>query len=652
MTTPDTTTRVRKSRSRGIRTKTGCLTCRKRHLKCDELKPRCGLCARSDKICHYPEISARAQDGRGSDIQRSAPDPSPQASSVDDSTGSNATGEDGRTDQSQDFWDRTLNDANMVNQSYSFFPSRSDNFPPTGIGDVGPQRHSPLQTQGHDNRQPSGEDPPSVCNNPQLAPLQATDPVGISPDAGTDISFGSVIDVATARWFGMLANDADFGTMNTDGHGTLGSQCPTLGAVPDISNFLDMSAERPSWALFTDGVLGQIGPASDQATSRPYATDRALWKSPDAILLQDTEQHLFEVFVNRISSWIDLFDPFRHFCTLVPRLAMYNVGLLAAILALSVRYLSLNPAFANGNIYRRHDALRYYHESLHYVQSAMRHGSYLTSLELLATALIISAYEMLDGSRKDWEKHLQGVFGIQRSQVIHGDTGGLRAAVWWAWLQQDVWAAFRDKRKTFTFWIPVRTLDEMNPWEVAARSFFLMAKVINYCSEIEQSGEGNNIQARINAAERLESMLDDWKRHLSIEFTPLPTQRVAVGGCVFKPQWTHPAMFGVAMQIYNAAQILLILHKPTIGGLNSSIRRQRQLDRHVEAIGGIAITLTDYGSSVASSQCLFIAGMCTSDERKRQEILRLIDLCRQRTGWPVNPMEGDLKAIWDTSEPC
>jgi hypothetical protein len=43
------------------------------------------------------------------------------------------------------------------------------------------------------------------------------------------------------------------------------------------------------------------------------------------------------------------------------------------------------------------------------------------------------------------------------------------------------------------------------------------------------------------------------------------------------------------------------------------------------------------------------AGMCTSDERKRNEILRLIDLCRQRTGWPVNPMDEELKAIWDSS---
>jgi hypothetical protein len=60
------------------------------------------------------------------------------------------------------------------------------------------------------------------------------------------------------------------------------------------------------------------------------------------------------------------------------------------------------------------------------------------------------------------------------------------------------------------------------------------------------------------------------------------------------------------MQIYNAARILLTLHRPLPGGLNGFMKRQRHLDRYVEAVGGIATALTDYGSGVISSQCLFI----------------------------------------------
>jgi hypothetical protein len=122
-----------------------------------------------------------------------------------------------------------------------------------------------------------------------------------------------------------------------------------------------------------------------------------------------------------------------------------------AVLALSCRHLSLNPGISIDEPPDRNSALQYYYQTLHYVQKAMRYSSYQTSLELLATTLIISTYEMLDGSRKDWERHLEGVFWIQRSQVIHGESEGLKSAVWWAWLCQDVWAAFREKRKTFTF---------------------------------------------------------------------------------------------------------------------------------------------------------------------------------------------------------
>lgn len=33
------------------RTRTGCLTCRKRRIKCDERKPHCFNCERSKKLC-------------------------------------------------------------------------------------------------------------------------------------------------------------------------------------------------------------------------------------------------------------------------------------------------------------------------------------------------------------------------------------------------------------------------------------------------------------------------------------------------------------------------------------------------------------------------------------------------------------------------
>lgn len=221
---------------------------------------------------------------------------------------------------------------------------------------------------------------------------------------------------------------------------------------------------------------------------------------------------------------------------------MRNVGLMNAILALSVRHLSLNPVQDSERSYIQNDALPYYHETLHYVQKAMQYDSYNTSDELHATCLIISAYEMLDGSRKDWQRHLQGVFWIQQSQVIHGDSTGVKQAVWWAWLCQDVWAAFRERRKPFTSWRPSKKYAEMNAYEIAARSIYLMAQVVSYCSQEEVEKGKFDVNARILQAETLSMMLDEWQRHTPIEFNPLPLESDSAS--VFKPIWVNPPAFG------------------------------------------------------------------------------------------------------------
>lgn len=67
----------------------------------------------------------------------------------------------------------------------------------------------------------------------------------------------------------------------------------------------------------------------------------------------------------------------------------------------------------------------------------MQFTSYKNSLELLATVLVVSTYEMIDGAGQgNWERHLKGVFWIQRSREINGESGGLQQAIWWSWLRQ------------------------------------------------------------------------------------------------------------------------------------------------------------------------------------------------------------------------
>ena len=192
---------------------------------------------------------------------------------------------------------------------------------------------------------------------------------GASPDSSWSGSLPYSAETASLRWFGLLATDATHGFNTT---------LPVQDTAP----------------VETSGI----------------------YVSQDEVSLRDDELPLFQHFVQNISPWIDLTDPEKNFAILVPQMALRNLGLMNAILALSSRHLSLTTRYAETDPHQSSDrtqAVNYYNHTLVYLQQVMSITSYLRSDELLATVLIISTYEMIDGSDRGWERHLKGVFWIQ-----------------------------------------------------------------------------------------------------------------------------------------------------------------------------------------------------------------------------------------------
>lgn len=257
-----------------------------------------------------------------------------------------------------------------------------------------------------------------------------------------------------------------------------------------------------------------------------------------------------DIFTNKIK--LDLFDPAKTFSTRVPHLAVRNAGLLNAILALSCFHQGTDPKNENARQHRS-TALQYYYQTLHYVQRAMRYPTYQHSLELMATTLIVSTYEMLRGSRRDWQQHLQGVFWILRSRQIEVEQAGLESTTWWAWLRQDIWAAFRERRRTYSTWTPKKSLAELSSHELASRSVWILAQVVNFCAIDNGDGEslnslGNsnpaNMAGKLAWAEALRKMMLDWRSFLNVDFSPLPSVSARDADEVFTPRLIHPPCFG------------------------------------------------------------------------------------------------------------
>ncbi|KAK1546731.1 catalytic activity protein [Colletotrichum paranaense] len=484
---------------------------------------------------------------------------------------------------------------------------------------------APSNDEGIDrsNHASTGDRPAFEQDSPEQVDALCT---GITPrgTARTSSSFGANLENATAIWVDLLLQDAamqeiDFTNVNFE---------------EGVDLFASSVVQSPAVGRGIPNTSGE-GLSPTPCASHPYLHERPptldeyqclekqAWRSATPLPIQAQEHVVFQNFVQ-------------------------HIRLLNAVLALSARHLSLSTHSEDTQTRDPNDALRYYYKTLHYIQEAMQYDTYKTSLELLATSITVSAYEMLDGSRQDWERHLKGVFWIQRSQVIHGDSMGLKQAVWWAWICQDVWAAFRERRRPFTFWRPLKTLDDLGPSELAARSVYFFAQVIAFCSYEETEAGKNDPHARIAAADALREMLENWRRHLTAEFQPLPYP--SSPDDIFEPIWINPPAFAVAFQIYYCSHILLLMNVPVLGGLEQYTQQRKRLMECVKKVCGIGMTLSDYPSSVLCSQCLFIAGIPLENSRERKCVLNLLEACHARSGWPVKPLGEELKLRWEASD--
>ena len=359
------------------------------------------------------------------------------------------------------------------------------------------------------------------------------DGLGTSPDSTWSGGPGYSAEVASLRWFGLLATDASQGEPNFS---------PGGAAIPNFQDssprLVTVDREQQS-ALAIQKITSQ---AKDTFVSGRYI-------SADAVTLIEHEIGLFQHFVQHLSSWIDITDPERSFSVTVPSMALRNSGLMTAILALSSRHLSLVPQYLeippqsqysgfSNSAADRTMAVQYYNETLRYLQQAMKNVLYLRSDELLATVLTISTYEMIDGSGRGWERHLKGVFWIQRSQLIHGESEGLKKWIWWAWLRQDIWAAFRERRKILSFYTLAHPCSRLNFWELVNRAVFLLGQSVNYTSDTEVEGGCLDLRARMEKADSLWASLEEWRRCFEPFDRRLPVSSDLQSA--FHPIWINP----------------------------------------------------------------------------------------------------------------
>jgi Fungal specific transcription factor domain len=250
---------------------------------------------------------------------------------------------------------------------------------------------------------------------------------------------------APHHWYDLIAEDA---VKNIDNYNFLTNSGARWSFEPRLST---RPSEQPNPPIDATVLLHSPKSsiplrASQSGVQIGSAGTEPSYNTEEPPVLREYELRYLQHYLEVVAPILDLFDPQQHFTTHVLHLALRNVGLLKSVLALSALYKARcsnwgdgmppddwnNPGTVTGQPMPDKDmATQYYYETLNYLSQAMLYHGYPHSQEILANAALISWYEALETEAStNWERHLKGVFWIQRSQNTNGEAEGLRRAVW------------------------------------------------------------------------------------------------------------------------------------------------------------------------------------------------------------------------------
>lgn len=255
-------------------------------------------------------------------------------------------------------------------------------------------------------------------------------------------TFGDTLtpNFGPVEWYDLLAEDAISSMRN---------QAQSSRWNFDLTSLSRRQSPRPSLLPeASDGTFEDLAVRAAPVVFKP-------WNTESRIELKQDELIYFEHFIDVVAPILDLFDPGTHFARVVPHLALHNIGLLKSMLAVGACHMAISQIQPGSEIRSpmppgtpastssappttSRIAEQYYYETLQYLSQNLGYSDYTTSHEILATATMISTYEMYgtvsNSDHSNWDRHLRGAFWIQKTAGVSGEsTDGLHRAVWWAW---------------------------------------------------------------------------------------------------------------------------------------------------------------------------------------------------------------------------
>ncbi|KAK4617755.1 Transcription factor [Fulvia fulva] len=593
------------------RVRTGCLTCRERHLKCDEGMPHCNNCKKSNRTCR--------RGVRLNFIDTWAERPPTLVTTY------------GTHDWRVEFLDESREIA-------SEYQGGIQRYKHIKAPDPNPSSAQPLDSAVAFEFPNHGAQVPGMIEQP-LSPIQ-----GMMADGYTD-------QQAQAQ-----AHQAN---MNS-----LYDVQPKQDPSPYHSQQVQQIQQQPLSGTTQHSAYPDSGTNNHSGSVASFSNLDAsmLEQEPEKErkeFLDNQEETLFmQVFVEEVGLWMDSMDSQKHFSRLLPFHSLSEPMLLNAFLACGARHLTLvNP------VYTEEKALHYYDTATRYLLKNLQNPNRDTVI-CATTAVILNVYEIMSERALQRMNHIAGARALIKECGWNARAQGIGSACFWLNVGLEVLSCLHFNWQVA--WDP-------DDWQVdldfhrelmngreevwTHRMLYIIAKICNFRATMPretlptQRDEQIRAQHRHEEWTRLKSMCAAWEAGI-----PRTMHAVAYlqayqtsSKSVFPEVWLVKRSTIVARLFFHTAMLLMAQIHPYYYVSNNPEMADMQ-HRHSQMICGIVAHVKDRGVASVAIRSLAHAAEVLTSRVEQEEVLQIFDKINKETGWRIGFVYKELKEKWGWNE--
>ncbi|KAI1266988.1 hypothetical protein F5Y18DRAFT_353870 [Xylariaceae sp. FL1019] len=617
------------------RVRTGCLTCRERHLKCDEEWPDCRNCRKSNRECkrgirlNFIEVKV------------------PKKCHME------------RADEWRvEFHDESRLIASEYRgglSSYAQFDPPMAMPPQEAYVEARPPT-MPRAVETHDNHT-SMEPRSATLSRPPSQAVVYDEQAQTHPDLRLDAQIHSRKSSGTT-YAPPTSNSAGLANFTSDGYRAIKDE------ETKYSPHQSYVSSNGSAAHSAAGETG-VGPPSTTRVS-PNLHDRS--RDPDnnsitppngkpgerEYLNSPEELEFMQVFINEVGLWMDSLDKEKHFSRVIPFHALKCPMLLNALLACGARHLSLTEQYSDEK------ALFYYDTATTQLLRSLQNPERNTA-ECATTAVILNVYEVMSEKPTKRMSHIAGARALIRECQWNAKTPGLGAACFWLNVGMELlsclafnWATSWDPEGWGVNMDFNTERDTGNEEVWVHRIFFIVAKIANFRASVPKFQEASphdeqlRVQYRMGQWEQLKSMCKDWDTSCPRSMHPFgyvyPSQHNGASKSLFPNIWLVKRAAVVGRLYYHMALCILAQANPSTPKDSQDARITQQ--HHAHQVCGIVAHNKDRGiASVCIRSTALVAEVLT-DLSEQEEVISILERIDAETAWRLGAVVKGLKKTW------